>query len=69
MEHDDLDEINQAIDSDEEAKLFEELDALMDAQERALAFKGNAHQLMAQAFQKVSRRVVELEAAYDLVRP
>jgi hypothetical protein len=69
LEHDDMDEVNQAIDSDEEAKLFEELDALMDAQERALAFRGNAHQLMAQAFKKVSRRVVELETAYDLVDP
>ena len=66
-ETDDLDDLNQAIDSDEEAKLFEELDALMEAQERADAFKGNVHQLMAQTFQKVSRRVVELEAAYDLV--
>ena len=69
QEHDDMDEVNQAIDSDEEAKLFEELDALMEAQERALAFKGNAHQLMAQAFQKVSKRVVDLETAYDLVAP
>ena len=68
-EHDDFDESNQAIDSDEEAKLFEELDALMEAQERAFTFKGNAHQLMAQTFQKVSRRLIELENAYDLVRP
>ena len=67
QENDDGDDINQAIDSDEETKLFEELDALMEAQERADAFKGNVHQLMAQTFQKVSRRVVELETAYDLV--
>ena len=68
-EHDDFDESNQAIDSDEEAKLFEELDALMEAQERAFTFKGNAHQLMSQTFQKVSRRLIELENAYDLLRP
>ena len=49
--------------------LYSVEDALMEAQERALAFRGNAHQLMAQAFQKVSRRVVELETAYDLVDP
>ena len=67
QENDDLDEVNQAIDSDEEAKLFEELDVLMEAQERADTFKGNVHQLMAQTFQKVSRRLVELEASYDLV--
>ncbi len=69
QDHDDLDELNQAIDSDEEARLFEELDALMEAQERAEMFKGNVHELMAQSFQKVSRRLVELETAYDLVRP
>ena len=64
---DDFDNSYQAIDSDEEAKLFEELDALMEAQERAFFFKGNAHELMAQTFQKVSRRLVELESAYELV--
>ena len=68
QDHDDLDELNQAIDSDEEARLFEELDALMEAQERAEIFKGNVHELMAQSFQKVSRKLVELETAFDLVR-
>ena len=68
QDFDDFDDLYQAIDSDEEAKLFEELDALMEAQERAFLFKGNAHELMAQTFQKVTRRLVELETAYDLVR-
>jgi uncharacterized membrane protein YheB (UPF0754 family) len=67
LDHDDVDEMNQAIDSDEEAKLFEELDMLMEAQERADTFRGNVHQLMAQTFQRVSRRLLELETAYDLV--
>jgi hypothetical protein len=57
-----------AIDSDEETRLFEELDQLMDAQERAQAFKGNAHKFMANSVQKVFRQISELENAFRLVR-
>jgi hypothetical protein len=57
-----------AIDSDEEARLFEELDQLMDAQERAQAFRGNAHKFMANAVQKAFRHISEMENAFRLVR-
>ena len=55
------------IDSDEEAKLYEELDTLLDAQERAFAFKGNNSKFMANAFQKVFLRIQELEHCFELV--
>ncbi len=58
-----------AIDSDEETRLFEELDQLMDAQERAQAFRGNAHKFMANSVQKAFRQISELENAFRLVRP
>lgn len=57
-----------AIDSDEEARLFEELDQLMDAQERAQAFRGNAHKFMANSVQKAFRQISEMENAFRLVR-
>ena len=57
-----------AIDSDEETRLFEELDQLMDAQERAQAFRGHAHKFMANSVQKVFRQISELENAFRLVR-
>ena len=55
------------IDSDEEAQLYEELDNLMEAQERALAFKGDSKKFMANAFQKLFMRIQELEAAFEYV--
>jgi hypothetical protein len=55
------------IDSDEEAKLYEELDTLLDAQERAFAFKGNTNKFMANAFQKIFLRIQELEHSFELV--
>ncbi len=58
-----------AIDSDEETRLFEELDQLMDAQERAQAFRGNAHKFMANSVQKAFRQISLLENAFRLVRP
>ena len=56
------------IDSDEEAKLYDELDNLMEAQERAIAFKGNANKFMANAFQKMFLRIQDLEDSFELVR-
>jgi hypothetical protein len=55
------------LDSDEEAKLYDELDNLMEAQERAYAFKGNANKFMANAFQKIFLRVQDLEDSFHLV--
>jgi hypothetical protein len=56
------------IDSDEEAKLYDELDILLDAQERAFAFKGSTNKFLANAFQKIFLRIQELEHGFDLVR-
>ena len=55
------------IDSDEEARLYDELDELMEAQERAFAFKGNVTKFMANAFQKCFLRLQEMEDAFKLV--
>jgi hypothetical protein len=55
------------LDSDEEAKLYDELDNLMEAQERAYAFKGNANKFMANAFQRIFLRVQDLEDSFHLV--
>jgi hypothetical protein len=65
---DDADNQMFAIDSDEETRLFEELDQLMDAQERAQAFRGNAHKFMANSVQKAFRQISELENAFRLVK-
>ncbi len=62
-----LDDHYGAIDSDEEALLYEELDNLMEAQERALLFKGNTAKFMANSFQKLFLRIQELEDSFGLV--
>ena len=65
-----LDEIeghNVALDSDEEDKLFEELDQLMEAQERMEAFMGNAHKFMANSVQRAFRLLEDLENSYKIV--
>ena len=55
------------VDSDEEALLYEELDNLMEAQERAQLFRGNNSKFIANAVQKVLLRIQELESAFGLV--
>ena len=55
------------IDSDEEAQLYYELDCLMEAQERAMAFKGDSKKFMANAFQKLFLRIEEMETAFESV--
>ena len=55
------------LDSDEEERLYDELDNLMEAQERAFAFKGNANKFMANAFQKIFLRIQDLEDSFSLV--
>ena len=66
--NDDIDDEYGCIDSDEEAQLYQELDCLMEAQERALAFKGDSKKFMANAFQKIFLRVQEMESSFELVR-
>ena len=56
-----------AIDSEEEDRLFEELDYLVDAQERALSFRGNAMKFMANSFQRNFMKVSDLENAISMV--
>ena len=56
-----------AIDSDEEDRLFEELDQLMEAQERMEAFTGNAHKFMANSVQRAFRLLEDLETSFRLV--
>ena len=63
----DGDDMYCAIDSEEEDRLFEELDYLVDAQERAEAFRGNAYKFMANSFQRVFLKVTDLEIAYRMV--
>ena len=65
---DDVDDMYCAIDSEEEDRLFEELDYLVDAQERAEAFRGNAYKFMANSIQKAFLKVVDLEVAFRMVR-
>ena len=55
------------IDSDEEAKLLEDIDVLMDTQERAEAFRGNTQKFLANSVQCTFRRIFELEHAFQLV--
>ena len=55
------------IDSDEEAQLYRELDCLMEAQERAMAFKGDSKKFMANAFQKLFMRIEEMGTAFESV--
>ena len=56
------------IDSDEEAQLFDEIDILMDTQERAELFKGNTKQFLANSVDSTFRRIFDLENAFRLVR-
>ena len=63
----DFDDTNCAIDSEDEDRLFDELDHLIDAQERAEAFRGNAYKFMANSFQRTFLKVVELQDAFALV--
>ena len=48
-------------------RLFEELDRLVEAQERMETFKGNAHKFMANSVQKAFRGIEDLENAFRLV--
>ena len=63
---DEMEGHNVAIDSDEEERLFEELDQLTEAQERMEAFKGNAHKFMANSVQKAFRVLEDLETSFRL---
>jgi hypothetical protein len=63
----DADNQNFAIDSDEEERLYRELDLLMESQERAEAFKGNAHKFMANSVQKAFRAISDLQNSFQLV--
>jgi hypothetical protein len=65
-----LDHLNSffQIDSDEEAELFEEIDVMMDTQERAESFKGNTQRFLANSVECTFRRIFDLENAYRLVR-
>ena len=56
------------IDSDEEARLFDEIDVMMDIQERTEAFRGNSQKFLANSVQCTFRRIFELENAFRLVR-
>ncbi len=56
------------IDSDEEAKLFDEIDIMMDTQERAEMFRGNTQKFLANSVQCTFRRIFDLENAFRLVR-
>ena len=56
-----------AIDSDEEAQLYDELDDLLEAQERAVSFRGNTNKFIASSFQKLFLRIQELEDSFKLV--
>ncbi len=64
---DDTENQNFAIDSDEEERLFRELDLLMESQERAEAFTGNAHKFMANSVQKTFRIIHDLQNSFQLV--
>jgi hypothetical protein len=56
------------LDSDEEAHLFEEIDIMMDTQERAELFKGNTRKFLANSVECTFRRIFDLENAFRLVR-
>ena len=56
------------IDSDDEAKLFDEIDIMMDTQERAESFKGNTQRFLANSVECTFRRIFDLENAFRLVR-
>jgi len=64
---DDAENQNFAIDSDEEERLFRELDLLMESQERAEAFTGNAHKFMANSVQKTFRIIHDLQNSFQLI--
>jgi hypothetical protein len=64
---DDTENQNFAIDSDEEERLYRELDLLMESQERAEAFTGNAHKFMANSVQKTVRIIDDLQNCFQLV--
>jgi hypothetical protein len=65
-----LDHLNSLyqIDSDEEAKLFDDIDVMMDTQERAESFKGNTKRFLANSVDSTFRRIFDLENAFRLVR-
>ena len=56
-----------AYDSEEEARLFEELDHLLETQERAEMFNGNSLKFMANSFQKAFLKISELEFVFRKV--
>ena len=56
-----------AYDSEEEARLFEELDHLLETQERAEMFNGNSLKFMANSFQKAFLKISELEHVFKKV--
>ena len=66
-EKDDSDQGYCAYDSEEEARLFDELDLLLETQERAEMFRGNSFKFMANSFQKAFLRISELENAFKKV--
>jgi len=60
---DDFEDVYCAIDSDEEERLFEELDYLVDLQERAEAFKGDKIKFIANSFQRAFMTLTDHEIA------
>ena len=66
-ENHDSDQGYCAYDSEEEARLFDELDLLLETQERAEMFRGNSFKFMANSFQKAFLRISELENAFKKV--
>jgi hypothetical protein len=53
-----------ALDSDEEAQLHAELDALIEMQERVEAMGGNQNKYMASVFQRACLQITEIESMY-----
>ena len=64
---DDEEDAMFGIDSDEEARLFEELDQLVDVQERMETFRTDSRRFMANSFQKSFLHILDLEDAFELV--
>ena len=54
----------QPLDSDEEAQLHAELDALVEMQERVEAMGGNQNKYMASVFQRACLQITDIEATY-----
>jgi hypothetical protein len=55
------------IDSDEESRLYDEVDQMTEANERLSAFAGPPERFMANSFQKAFLNITQFGAAYDLV--